>query len=137
MSLKVANFFSSIVLIFSLIFLPACEKTEGEGGTSTIMGRVLVKDYNSDFTIKFREYYADGIDVYIIYGNDSIYSDDFETGIDGWYRFKFLNKGKYTLYAMSDDSTRTSPSGSVAVKKEVFINENNSTIIVEDIAIFE
>lgn len=101
------------------------------------MGRVKVKHYNSDFTIKYGEYYGEGIDVYIIYGNDSIYSDDFETGLGGWYKFEYLNKGKYKLYAMSADSTRTSPSGEIAVIKEVFINENNSTVIVDDIEVFD
>lgn len=121
-----------------LLFLPvSCEKTAGEGGTSEIIGRVKVKNYNGDFTIKYGEYYGEGIDVYIIYGNDSIYSDDFETGLGGWYKFEYLNKGKYKVYAMSADSTRTSPSGKVAVIKEVFINENNSTVIVDDIEVFD
>jgi hypothetical protein len=127
----------SFLLVLIIILTSSCEKTEGEGGTSTIIGRVKVKNYNSDFTIKFGEYYSDGVDVYIIYGNDSIYSDDFETGIDGWYKFEYLNKGKYKVYAMSADSTRTSPSGSVPVIKEVNIDENNSTFIVEDIVIFD
>lgn len=128
----------SLLLVLIITFTSSsCEKTEGEGGTSTIMGRVKVKNYNGDFTIKFGEYYSDGVDVYIIYGNDSIYSDDFETGIDGWYKFKYLNKGNYKVYAMSKDSTRTSPSGSVPVIKEVNIDENNSTFIVEDIVIFD
>ena len=126
-----------LVPVLSLFFLASCEKEAGEGGTSTIMGRVKVKNYNSDFTIKYGEYYEEGIDVYIIYGNDSIYSDDFETGIDGWYRFEFLNKGKYRVYAMSADSTRTSASGSIPVVKEVFIDENKTTVIVNDIVIFD
>lgn len=127
-----------LFLAVAMIFIVAsCEKTEGEGGTSTIIGRVKVKNYNSDFTIKFGEYYAEGVDVFIIYGDDSIYSDNFDTGIDGWYKFEYLNKGKYRVYAMSDDSTRTSPSGSVPIIKEVNIDENNSTFIVEDIVIFD
>lgn len=126
-----------LVPFFSLCFLVSCEKEAGEGGTSIIMGRVKVKNYNSDFTIKYSEYYSEGIDVYIIYGNDSIYSDDFETGIDGWYRFEYLNKGKYKVYAMSKDSTRSSASGSIPVIQEVFIDENRSTFIPDDIVIFD
>ena len=44
-----------LVLFFTLFFCLACEKEAGEGGTSTIMGRVKVKNYNSDFTILFME----------------------------------------------------------------------------------
>jgi hypothetical protein len=134
---KLQPFLGLFLSLILLIPIYSCEKTEGEGGTSTITGRVKVKNYNSDFTIKFGEYYEEGIDVYIIYGEDSIYSDDFETGIGGWYRFEYLNKGKYRVYAMSADSTRTSPSGSAPVIEEVFIDENNSTVIVEDIVIFD
>lgn len=126
-------------LLFPVLLLltVSCEKTAGEGGTSSIMGRVKVKNYNGDFTIKYSEYYGEGIDVYIIYGNDSVYSDDFETGLGGWYKFEYLNKGKYKVYAISADSTRTSPSGEIPVIKEVFINENNSTVIVDDIEVFD
>ncbi len=130
-------FHLGLIFILSVFLFPSCEKTEGEGGTSVIMGRVKVKDYNNDFSIKFSEYYSEGVDVYIIYGKDSIYSDDFETGLGGWYRFKYLTKGEYKIYAMSKDSTRTSPSGLVPVMREVFINENNSTHIVDDIQIFD
>ena len=125
------------ILFIAAICLPSCEKEEGEGGTSTIAGRVFVKNYNSNFTIIRGEYYAPDVDVFIIYGNDSIHSDDFKTSIDGWYRFEFLNKGNYTIYAISDDPTMQSPSGKVIVKKSVEITENNSTVIVDDLVIFD
>ncbi|MGQ8336747.1 hypothetical protein ACUNWD_09370 [Sunxiuqinia sp. A32] len=131
---KFVFFLVSLVMI---LFTTSCEKEEGEGGNSTIMGRVLVKNYNSDFTIKLGEYYAPNVDVYIIYGNDSIYSDKFDTSLDGWFRFEYLNKGTYTVYALSADSTRQSPSGEIAVKKTIEITDNNSTVIVDDLVIFD
>ena len=131
---------SSVLLvpvIFLILLFVGCEKEEGEGGTSTIIGRVYVKNYNSDFTIKLGEYYAADVDVYIMYGNDSIYSDDFKTSLNGWYRFEYLNKGKYTVYVLSADSSRQSPSGEVPVMKTVEITENNSTVVVDDLVIFD
>ncbi|MBN1822611.1 MAG: hypothetical protein JXR31_07955 [Prolixibacteraceae bacterium] len=125
------------ILIVSVFILFSCEKEEGEGGTSTISGQVLVKNYNSDFSVKLGEYYAPEIDVYIIYGDDEIYSDRFKTGIDGWYRFQYLTKGKYTVYALSADSTRQSPSGVVVVKKEVEVTKNNQSVVVDDLVIFD
>ena len=123
-----------LILVTLLSF--SCKKEEGEGGTSTITGKVLVKKYNSDYTIKLGEYYAPDVDVYIIYGDDSIYSDDFKTGIDGWYRFEYLQKGSYTIYALSKDSTRMSISNKIPVMKTVEIKENNSTVVVDDLVIF-
>ena len=126
-----------IVVFLLAICVSACEKEEGEGGTSTIVGRVLVKNYNSDFTIKLGEYYAQGIDVYIVYGSDSIYADDFETGLDGWYRFEFLNKGTYTIYTMSDDPERQSPSGEIPVSQTITIRDNHSTVVVDDLVVYK
>lgn len=129
--------------LFYLLFLAlttafiSCEKQEGEGGTSTIMGRVYVKNYNSDFTVKLGEYYAPDVDVFIIYGNDSIYSDDFKTGLNGWYKFDYLTQGKYTIYTFSADSTRRDPSNMIPISKTVTISENNSTIVVDDLVIFD
>lgn len=131
------RFWMIFIMIISIGIFSACEKEEGEGGTSTIMGRVYAKNYNSDFTIKLGEYYVQGVDVYIIYGNDSIPADDFETSLDGWYRFEYLNKGTYTVYVMSDDPDRQSPSGKIAVSQTVTIQDNHSTVIVDDLVIYE
>ena len=125
-----------VIIALSITFL-SCEKEVGEGGTSTLKGRVLVKNYNSDFSVKLGEYYAPGVDVFILYGNDMIYSDKFETGLDGWYHFEFLTKGEYTVYALSADSTRQSPSGETVVLQKVSITENNQTVTVPDIVIFD
>jgi len=126
-----------LLIVSAFLMIISCEIEEGEGGSSTIIGKVLVKNYNSDFTVKLGEYYAPGIDVYIVYGDDEIYSDKFETGIDGWYRFEFLTKGDYTVYAFSKDSTRQSQSGVVAVQKKVTITKNNQEVLLDDIVIFD
>ena len=131
------NSFLIALVIFLSFSLLSCEKKEGEGGTSTIMGRILAKNFNEDFSIQVGEYYAPDVDVFIIYGKDSIYADDFKTNEDGWYRFKFLNKGEYTIYAYSEDPTRTSDSKYIPVSETVTIDENNSTVIVDDLVIYE
>jgi hypothetical protein len=124
------------IALASTFFL-SCEKEEGEGGTSTLTGRVYVFDYNAEFTAITAEYYAPGIDVFIIYGNDSIYADKFETGIGGWYRFEFLREGNYTVYAFSKDPNRTTPSGQLVVKKEANISGNHKTVILDDIILVD
>lgn len=128
-----------LVLLSALVTLliTSCEKPAGEGGTSTIMGRVFVENYNSDFTIKLGDYYAPDIDVFIIYGEDSIYSDDFKTGLNGWYKFDYLTKGTYTLYTFSADKTRQDPSNMVPVTTKVVIDEDNTTYIADELEIFD
>lgn len=101
----------------------SCEKPEGTGGTASIVGQVWVENYNADFSRLNAEYWAEEEDVYIIYGNDTIQSDDTKTSYNGSYRFQYLQPGTYTLFAYSDDSTFQSPSGRFPVKVTVEISE--------------
>lgn len=126
-----------ILVLFTIFLLPSCEKEEGEGGTGTIEGRVYALNYNSDFSIKLGEYYAPDVDVFIIYGNDSIHSDKTETSYNGWYRFQYLNKGTYTVYVLSDDPERVSASGKIVVKQTINITDNHETVIADDLVIYE
>ncbi len=131
--MKVVSFCVTVFLMFFLI--SSCSKTEGEGGTSTISGKVKIREYNKDFTILKNEYYAQGEDVYIIYGDEAKVGDKIETLYDGTYKFDYLQKGNYTVYAYSADSTGDSNSGYVPVKKEVQILSKGETVEVEDITI--
>lgn len=120
--------YKTIGFFLSMIMLASCEKQAGEGGASAIKGKVYAREYNSNYTLLTAEYYAPKEDVYIIYEGDSIYSDKFETNYDGSYQFKYLRKGKYTIFAYSDDSTFTAASGKVARMVEVEITENNQEV---------
>jgi hypothetical protein len=128
-----------LIVSFFLIFttISSCKKEAGEGGTSTIKGKVYVKDYNSTFTAINAEYYAIEEDVYIVYGDNDVYSDRFRTHYNGSYVFTNLKKGKYHVYAYSKDSTFTAPSGLIPIMKTIEIKSNNQTIIVEDIVILD
>jgi hypothetical protein len=119
------------------LFFESCEKTEGTGGTSSIIGRVWVRNYNADFSQINAEYWAEEEDVYIIYGNDTIHSDDTKTSYNGSYRFDYLQKGEYTLFAYSDDSTFTSPSGRVPVKITVTVKDNGEEYLAPMMTILE
>ncbi len=124
-----------IIAFFAMAFLTSCSKEEGEGGTSVITGKVYIQLYDETGSFIIGEYYAPEEDVYIIYGNDEIYSDRFRTNYDGAYWFKYLRKGNYTLFAYSDDLTGLDPSEVVVVKKNVKITENDQLVEVDDIII--
>ena len=123
-----------IVIVLILITL-SCEKPEGPGGYSVITGRVKVLDYNEELTHLLGTYYAYDEDVYLIYGDDSIPSDDVETSYNGYYRFEYLQPGHYTVYVISEDTTGSSDSGHFAVMEDVLIPENGDEIGVPEIVI--
>jgi hypothetical protein len=64
--------FSTLVV---LLLVSSCAKDAGEGGTSSIKGKVWGKYYNKTFTSLIGETYAPDKDVYIIYGDDATYGD--------------------------------------------------------------
>lgn len=129
------------LLILIAVFVAAtiftsCKKEAGEGGTSSIYGKVYVKDYNSTFTVLLEEYYAQDVDVYIIYGDDKTFSDRIRTNYDGTYEFKYLRKGTYHVYAYSKDSTLQT-NAMIPVIKDVEITKNNDDVETPEIVIFK
>lgn len=94
----------ALLLILLSCFLFSCINEEGEGGTAIVQGyiqKVLHPDGE----------YAEGavdtiaaseVRVYIRYGDEEPYSDDMRTGPDGFYKFKYLTKGKYTVFAYTE-----------------------------------
>ncbi len=124
------------ILLIMLIFT-ACEKGPGEGGTSTIRGKVIVWEYNVDYTIMRDEYPGAKEDVYIIYGDDFVYGDKFETNYDGAYEFNYLLEGNYTVFAYSKDTTNLITKEKIAIKREVEITDKNQIVEVPDIIIIK
>ncbi|HBS85351.1 MAG: hypothetical protein A2W91_16215 [Bacteroidetes bacterium GWF2_38_335] len=125
------------ILIFSaiIILFQACKKDAGPGGTSKITGKVYVKEYNYNFTEVIGEHWAQDEDVFIVYDDNTVYNDKFATSYDGTFEFKYLNKGKYTIFVYSKDTTSLYPTGDVIVSREVEITENGQTINLDDIVI--
>ena len=125
-----------IVFISAILIFAACSKNPGEGGTSSVQGKVMILEgFYNVFTQTFDTtalYYGEKEDVYIIYGEDTsdVYDDSFETSWDGTYRFEFLRKGNYTLYGYSDcDSCE---SGREPVFWDVTVDANNEVYFLED-----
>jgi hypothetical protein len=121
----------------ALFLCTSCEKEEGIGGTSSISGKIFVRQYNSNFTILTEKYYATNEDVFIIYGNEQIYGDKTSTTYDGTYRFDYLREGKYTIYAYSEDSANYPTQHEIPVIIEIEISGKNKEIVAEDIVILK
>lgn len=129
------SWYLSLMIMF--IITASCTKQEGEGGTASISGKVEVKLVSDDFQTTYAEFPDQAKDVYIIYGDDNFYSDKTETLYDGTYNFGYLRKGDYKVFTYSDDSTRQSESGEIAVLKEVNISKNGENVIVDDMLVYD
>ena len=122
-----------LLLAIGVLFVSSCTKPEGEGGTSTIQGKVYAFDYNGSGVLQ-DEFYAPDEDVYIIYGTEDNYHDDsYETSFDGSFRFQYLRPGTYTVFVYSD--CVSCPSGTEAISQTVEITGNNEDIILDDFEI--
>lgn len=124
------------LFIIAMFLLVSCTKEAGIGGSSTIRGRVYAKYYDKTFTILNGEDYAPEQDVYIIYGDGASYDDRVRTNYDGTFEFNSLEKGDYTVYVYSKDSTLTIPSGVYPVFRKVEITKNHTTYQLPEITIF-
>jgi hypothetical protein len=126
-----------ICLVFLLSMeLPSCTKEAGTGGNSTIYGKVYAKDYNSTFTVLYEEYYAQDVEVYLIYGDDRSYSDHIKTSYDGSFEFKYLRPGNYHVYCYSEDSTLQSHA-LIPILRDVTIDKKNQEVEVPTMVIFK
>ncbi len=127
----------TLFLTISIIAIFSCKKSEGPGGTSNIIGKVWVEDYSKDFTLLESEYWAEEENVYILYGNDTIFSDRTKTTYNGSYWFQYLHEGTYTIYVFSNDSSTVdpSPSGRIPVKVKVTIDKSGVDYIAPQITI--
>ncbi len=127
---------SLISLVLLTQIMVSCEKEPGPGGKSSLYGKVLVKDYNSTFTVLNEVYYGPGFWVYLVYGDDRSYGERVQTGFDGTWEFKYLRPGKYTVYALSKDSTMTT-NAQIPVSREIEVPSGKEEIRVDDLIIFD
>lgn len=124
-----------VILILS-IALFSCAKEAGDGGNSTIYGKIIAYNYNAEFTNLRGIYPAADEDVFLIYGNDRSYSQRIRSNYEGIYEFKYLRPGDYTIYLYSKDSTLTLASEIYAVIRKVKIENNRQTVEAADMKIF-
>lgn len=137
--------FSFIITILSIFIISSCSKEEGEGGTSTIKGKVLAKTYDNSFSHLLSESYAPDENVFIIYGDDhETYDNDYKTSYNGEYEFNYLQKGTYKIFSYSVDTTGVSVTGYIDENKPkipvfatIEITDKGLTVEVPDLVILK
>lgn len=125
------KYMKTYFLIIGLIaaLLTSCTKEEGEGGRSSIVGKVHMTD---TFGSNQGEYFIPDYDVFIIYGDDNnVYDDDMKTNYDGSFEFKNLRKGSYRVFVYTTNNNE--PSGVEAIFKSVEIGKDETI----DVGTFE
>ncbi len=127
------NYFLRLIVFSTLVY--SCSKVEGKGGTSSVKGIIMEQLYNSiGNPISSGKYEAADQDVFLIYGeNNSFYDDDIKTSYDGSFVFKYLQKGKYTLFVYED--CNSCPSGKQEILFPFEITERNQVIDLDTIVI--
>lgn len=133
--MKINVFVKVVIGSLILVAVGSCRKEPGEGGRSSIKGKVKVKDYNSEFTILIDEYYAQGENVYITYGDNTTVGENVKTSYDGSFEFPYLRKGKYKVFVVSKDTTSPGLTADVSVIKEVEITAKKQVVQLQDIVI--
>ena len=124
----------SALAIALLVVVASCKKPEGEGGNSTIKGKIWVENYNTlnnmaDNYILKAEFVGADEDVYLIYGDDVSYGKKTKSGPDGIFEFKYMRPGDYKIYVQSKDTARTSyfyGSGSKTVDVSVSLKKKET-----------
>jgi hypothetical protein len=129
--------FSISLLLAAAFLMNSCTKVEGEGGTSTIKGKLIINNYNVGGTILEGTYAGADEDVYIVYGDGKTFpGNDVKTSYDGTFEFNYLQNGKYTIYMYED----VLPEPTNAAKQQVVIltaeiTKKKSTVDLGEITI--
>ena len=108
------------IICISLLLFTSCNKSEGEGGTGTVQGYVkLIHHPDDNYSLPADTVDAAKTDVFIVYGNSDFYGDDVETDDKGFYKFKYLTAGRYTIYSYSTlpDGDKVPVTASMSISK--------------------
>ncbi|MBC7410887.1 MAG: hypothetical protein H7331_00340 [Bacteroidia bacterium] len=132
---KHSVYISLFIIVIALI--TSCKKPEGQGGRATIQGKLLIRNYNSGFTILQDTFYVAGENVFIMYGNETTVGDNVKTAPDGSFKFEYLRKGKYKVFVISKDKQKPTFTGTISVVKSVEITTNKQTVDVGDIVAYD
>jgi hypothetical protein len=125
-------------LLFPVLLITSCNKDEGLGGSSSLEGYVYNIIHSDDnFTFATDTFPAVREDVYLIFGDNetNFYGEDIKTDGNGLYRFDYLRKGNYVVYACSSfadghkaaEIKKVTVSGSLNKAETIFIHTGKAS----------
>lgn len=128
--------------ISAAVLFTSCKKEAGDGGNSSIKGRVtkeLRVVLNNPGTAVGTFPAADQ-DVYIIYGDHVSPDDRVQTNFDGEYEFLYLRPGNYKVYVFSNDTNAVAvpwDEEHMTVLKELEITDNEQQLVADDMTVYD
>jgi hypothetical protein len=131
-----------LLTICAMSFLSSCEKEAGDGGNSSIKGKVakeLRVVLNNPGTAVGTFPAADH-DVYIIYGDHVSPDDRVQTNYDGEYEFLYLRPGNYKVYVFSKDTNAVAvpwDEEHMTVLQELEITDTEQQVVANDMKVYE
>jgi len=134
------SYFLLTICVMSL--LASCKKEAGDGGNSSIKGKVakeLRVVLNNPVTAVGTFPAADQ-DVYIIYGDHVSPDDRVQTNYDGEYEFLYLRPGNYKVYVFSNDTNAVAvpwDEEHMTVLQELEITDTEQQVVANDMKVYE
>ena len=110
----------TLLVMVGMTLTLSCNSGEGPGGTGGIEGTVyMVLHPDDNYNLETDTVLAAKEDVFLVYGTQQFYGDDEETDNTGFYQFKYLRPGTYTVYAYSTlaNGERTAVSQTIEVQR--------------------
>ena len=119
-----------IICLLAFVFLLfSCSQEEGTGGLASIQGKIYGIDFNSNGNL-VGEGYLGGVKVYISKHGETAYFENTDSAYDGTFKFKFLHKGTYDIWAFGDcDSCDWQQ---IFVLKTVTISTKRQEVVTDD-----
>lgn len=128
--------------ISAAVLFTSCKKEAGDGGNSSIKGRVtkeLRVVLNNPGTAVGTFPAADQ-DVYIIYGDHVSPDDRVQTNYNGEYEFLYLRPGNYKVYVFSNDTNAVAvpwDEEHMTVLQELEITDNEQQLVADDMTVYD
>ncbi len=113
----------------------SCKKYAGEGGRASIKGKLYAVNLTNSLILATDSGYIAGENVYISYGTNTNIDDKTETSAGGEFQFPYLQKGDYTIFAISKKLNGTNKLDTVVVKK-VSLTDRNQVADIGDLRIY-
>jgi hypothetical protein len=131
-----------IWILASLLAVVSCKKEAGDGGNSSIRGKVYLevrRDLENSEQI-VGTYPAADQDMYIVYGNHVSPDDRIQTNYQGEFEFLYLRPGNYKIYTFSKDTNAFAVAWDedhMTVLQEVEITDGNQQVVASDMTVYD
>ena len=131
-----------LLTISATVLFTSCKKEAGDGGNSSIKGRVtkeLRVVLNNPGTAVGTFPAADQ-DVYILYDDHVSPDDRVRTNYDGEYEFLYLRPGNYKVYVFSKDTNAVAvpwDEEHMTVLQELEITDKEQRIVANDMMVYD